>query len=115
MVFRLTAILLFLVLGACQRGRPEGDAVTIRIATTRGTLLYFPVHLAQSLGYYREEGIDVVIDELGSAPKSMQALVGGSVDIAAGGFISLLLLRAEHRSLQAFLLLVRDPGYVALV
>jgi hypothetical protein len=45
----------------------------------------------------------------------MQALLGGSVEMAAGGFMSVFLMHAEHRPVQAFFLLVRDPGYVALV
>jgi ABC-type nitrate/sulfonate/bicarbonate transport system substrate-binding protein len=35
--------------------------------------------------------------------------------MAAGGFMSVFLMHAEHRPVQAFFLLVRDPGYVALV
>jgi hypothetical protein len=54
--------------------------------------MFFPIHLADALGYYSQEEVDLVIDETGSAPKSMQALPGGSV-----------------------VLLVRDAGYVALV
>jgi len=59
--------------------------------------------------------VDLIIDETASAPKSMQALLGGSADVVAGGFMSILRMRAEDRPIQAFLLLVRDPGYVALV
>src|SRR4051812_14622211 len=35
--------------------------------------------------------------------------------MAAGGFMSVFLMYAERRPVQAFLLLVHDPGYVALV
>ena len=107
--------MLLALLCGCRGERPAGGAVTVRIASTRGSLLFFPVHLADALGYYRQEGIDLVIDETASAPKSMQALLGGSVDIAAGGFMSVFLMKSKRRPVQAFFLLVRDPGYVALV
>jgi NitT/TauT family transport system substrate-binding protein len=89
--------------------------MTVRLATTRGSLMFFPVYLGNSLGYYGQEGVNLIIDETASAPKSMQGLLGGSADVVAGGFMSVLRMRAEDRPIQAFLLLVRDPGYVALV
>jgi NitT/TauT family transport system substrate-binding protein len=85
------------------------------MAVTQGATLYFPVHLASALGYYSRERLDLVIDEVASAPKSMQALLGGSADMATSDFTSVFLMHADGRPVQAFFLLVRDPGYVALV
>jgi NitT/TauT family transport system substrate-binding protein len=112
---RLTLILLFATLCGCGGWQTRAGKMTVNLATTRGSLLFFPVHLAKSLGYYQQEGIDLAIEEVASAPKSMQALLGGSTDIVAGGFMSVVSMHAEGRPVQAFLLLVRDPGYVALV
>jgi hypothetical protein len=59
---------LFAVLLGCRGERRGAGTVTVHIATTRGSLLFFPVHLAYALGYYAQEGIDLVIDEMASAP-----------------------------------------------
>src|SRR5436190_19852192 len=114
-ITRLTLTLLLAMLCGCGTGQPKAGKTTVRLATTRGSLMFFPVHVARSLGYYDEEGVDLIIDETASAPKSMQALLGGSSDMVGGGFTSVVMMHAARRPVQAFLLLVRDPGYVALV
>ena len=42
-----------------------------------------PVPLAQTLGYYRDEGLDVTLENLATNSKTLQSLIGGSVDVAA--------------------------------
>src|SRR3982751_5655742 len=75
---RLPLAVLFTILCGCGAGQPKAGKTTVRLATTRGSLMFFPVHVAKSLGYYDEEGVDLMIDETASAPKSMQSLLGGS-------------------------------------
>src|SRR4051812_16845164 len=108
----------FLICGLLAGCRSDGEFAekpAIRLATTGGSLLYMPVYLAKALGFYEQEGVSVVIDEFASAPRSMQSLVGGSSDVAAGGFMSVVSMNAERRPVQAFLLLVRYPAMAALV
>ena len=52
---RLIPILLFAMLCGCKHERHGAGRMTVRVTATRGLLLFFPVHLAQSLGYYGEE------------------------------------------------------------
>ncbi len=54
-----------------------------------------PVLLAHSLGFYREEGLDVSLENLSSHEKAMQAMVGGSIDVASTSFSQVLYLAAE--------------------
>jgi NitT/TauT family transport system substrate-binding protein len=57
----------------------------------------------------------VKIEEMEGAPKSIQALFGGSVDVVAGGYLQFLDLVAQGRPLRAFLLMQRFPGFAAIV
>jgi len=47
----------------------------------KGLLYYLPLTLAERLGYFKEQGLTVTINDFGAGPKSLQALVGGSVDV----------------------------------
>jgi len=47
-------------------------------------LVYLPTTLADRLGYYRDEGLNVRIEDLQGGSKALQALQGGSVDVVSG-------------------------------
>jgi NitT/TauT family transport system substrate-binding protein len=102
------------LLAGCGDHR-SAEKPTIRFATTRGALLDFPVYLAQSLGYYDQEGIAVSLQEFSGAPKSMQSLLGGTTDIVCGGFTAVVMMNAQGRAVQAFDVLLRYSAFVGLV
>jgi hypothetical protein len=60
-----------LLLMSC--GTSSQEAPSIRLAVTRGSLLYLPVYLAGPLGFFQQEGVSVTLEETASAPKSMQS------------------------------------------
>ena len=103
------------LLSGCGDHGASGSKPAIRLITTRGSLLNMAVYLAKALGYYDQEGIAVSIDEVPDASKSMQSVIGGSSDIATGGFMSVVTMNAEHRPIQAFFVLDRYPAILALV
>ena len=74
-------VALCLLLAGC--GAKSGN-IRVRITDVGPRLQpqYLANTLAQSLGFYRKEGLDVTIETVPSAAKSMQALVGGSVEVA---------------------------------
>ena len=43
-------------------------------------LYYLPLTVAEKKGYFKEQGLDVEINDFGGGAKSLQALVGGSVE-----------------------------------
>jgi len=103
------------LLAGCGGHRGPAEKPTVRLAVTRGSFLFIPVYLAQSLGYYDQEGIAVSLQEMSGAPKSMQSLLGGSSDVGSGGFMSVVMMNAEHRPVQAFCVLFRYSAFVGLV
>ena len=49
----------------------------------KATLFYLPLTLAERLGYFKDEGLNVEIPDFPGGAKSLQALIGGSADIVA--------------------------------
>lgn len=99
----------FLVLAAMLAGCGGGGASSpkVRIALFRGEEL---VPLTKALGHFEKEGIDAEVNELASSSKAMEALLGGSVDVVAGGYDHAIRLAAEGRGTQSFMVLsVRSP------
>ena len=96
-----TLILITLLLAACSQ---KSANPTVRIATAGAGLQTFslPITFAEALGYDKEEGVDVSIDTLPSMGKTMQALVGGSVDVAGMSYAQTLQVAAEGQLLRFF-------------
>ena len=50
----------------------------------KSLLYYLPLTVAERKGFFKEEGLSVEINDFGGGAKSLQALVGGSVEAASG-------------------------------
>ncbi|HKD09149.1 MAG TPA: ABC transporter substrate-binding protein [Bryobacteraceae bacterium] len=111
----VSVFLTFTLLTGCGSDHQSAKKPAVRLAVTRGGLLYIPVYLARSLGYYDQEGLDVSLQEMAGTPKSMQSLLGGSSDVGSGGFMSVVMMNAERRSVQAFFVLFRYSAFIGLV
>ena len=73
--------LLFLFMGtACER-----KTNLIRINEVTHSVFYAPLYLADSLGYFEEEGIQIELTNGGGADNTMAAVLSGSADIGFCG------------------------------
>ena len=75
-------------------------------------MVYLPTTLAQELGFYREEGLDIELQDFAGGAKALQALVGGSADVVCGFYDHTIQMAAEGRALVAFVTMLRFPGLV---
>ena len=66
-----------------------------------------PLTIANKLGYFRDEGLDVELVDFSSASSALQALLKGSVQIEAGGYEQILGTFARGHFLQSLVLLGR--------
>ena len=90
--------LLFLNLGGCSR--PAGS---VRLAVGgQSALRFFPVYLARELGLFAQQGVQVEIADLSGSVKAMQALMGGSADVAAGFYDQTIQMAGEGRRVRSF-------------
>jgi NitT/TauT family transport system substrate-binding protein len=101
----------------CGRGPSSrrSERTPIHLAVTRGSLLYLPVFVAGPAGCFDRQNLAVNIEETEGAPKSMTALLSGTVDVIGAGYLQALDLVGQGRRLQAFLLMQRFPGFAAVV
>jgi NitT/TauT family transport system substrate-binding protein len=78
-------------------------------------LYYLPLTIAEQLGYFKDEGLDVTINDFGGGAKSLQALVGGSVDAVTGAYEHTINMQVKGQDVRALVELGRFPAIVVLV
>ena len=102
---------------SCGSRAPSGQSkrTEVRLATTRGSLLHLPVFVAGRAGCFDRQNMAVKIEETEGAPKSMTALLAGTVDVISGGYLQALDLVAQCRPIRAFLLMQQLPGLALVI
>ena len=91
----------------------RSGAPHVRLAVGgQNQLVYLPTTLAQELGYYKEEGLDVELQDHAGGAKALQSLVGGSSDVVSGFYDHTIQMAAEGRAFVAFVNMLRFPGLV---
>jgi len=78
----------------------------------KNLLYYLPLSIAESLGYFKAEGLDVTIADFAGGSRALQAVVGGSADVVSGAFEHTLNMQAKGMKLRAFVLQGRAPQVV---
>jgi NitT/TauT family transport system substrate-binding protein len=112
---RRSFVLLAIFLAGCGSA-PQPQKSSIRIAIGgRAALDFIPVYLASALGFFRDEGIEVTLQDLASTPKALQALLGGSTDVVAGAYDGAVQMSIEGKSIQAIAVLERWPPFAVVV
>jgi sulfonate transport system substrate-binding protein len=109
--FVFAAVVASCVQAGCGRAGNAGARVRIAIGG-QNQMIYLPTTLAQELGFYREEGLDVELQDFAGGSKALQALVGGSADVVSGFYDHTIQMAAEGRPMIAFVTMLRFPGLV---
>ncbi|MFO1318081.1 MAG: ABC transporter substrate-binding protein [Burkholderiales bacterium] len=76
----------------------------------KATLYYLPLTLAERLGYFRDAGLDVEINDFPGGAKALQALIGGSADVVSGAFEHTITMQTLSQKVTAFVLQSNNPG-----
>jgi NitT/TauT family transport system substrate-binding protein len=90
-------------------GVPRPGLQAVRLAIHQDPIAVLPVRVAQTLGFCAEEGLAVETFEVAGGAKAMQALLGGSVDVAVASMSDAVQLAVEGRDVRGFLLLYTRP------
>lgn len=110
-VLIVVSVVSVVVMMACARGSSTGAHVRLAIGGAN-QMVYLPTTLAQQLGFFRREGVDVELQDFAGGSKALQALVGGSADVVSGFYDHTIQMAADGRRLTAFVNMLRFPGLV---
>lgn len=78
-------------------------------------LFHLPVILADRLGYYADEGLDIKIIDVRSGNEAVQALLSGDAQVASGYIGNVLTMTAKGQPLRSFVTTMNSPGVVVAV
>jgi NitT/TauT family transport system substrate-binding protein len=96
-------------LAACSGSHQPTSLQVVRLAIHQDPIASLPLRVAQTLGYYEAAGLAVETSEVAGGTKALQALLGGSVDVAAATMSDAVQLALEGRDVRGFLLLYTRP------
>ena len=95
---------------ALAQDKPELSTVRLGVGG-KAALYYLPLTITERLGYFKDEGLTVEISDLQGGSKTMQALVGGSIDVASGAYEHTITIQSKGQNIQAFVAQGRYPGF----
>lgn len=88
---------------------PEKTKVVLAVGG-KATLYYLPLTLADRLGYFSDEGLDVEINDFPGGSRALQALIGHSADVVSGAYEHTIVMQTLAQKVQAFVLQGMNPG-----
>ena len=92
----------------------EKPKLTIAVGG-KNLLYYLPLTVAESLGFFKAEGLEVQVVDFAGGSQALRAVVGGSADVVSGAFEHTVNMQAKGQRLRAFVLQGRAPQIVLAV
>lgn len=102
------AAVTLLVAGLVQAQAPERKDVHIAVGG-KASLYYLPLTIAEQLGYFKAEGLDVKISDFAGGSQALRAVVGGSADVVSGAYEHTINMQAQKQGMMAFVQMGRLP------
>ena len=109
----LTAIALACAVGAAGAAR-AGEKITLMVGGYEKQI-YLPAKLAESLGYFKDEGLDVELLNEGAGVDAEGELLTGSVQGVVGFYDHCVDMQSKGKFMQSVVQLAQAPGEVELV
>jgi NitT/TauT family transport system substrate-binding protein len=94
--------------GLHAQPRLEKTKVAIAVGG-KASFYYLPLTIAEQLGYFKAEGLEVEISDFAGGARALQAVVGGSADVVSGAYEHTINLQNKGQMFQAFVLQGRAP------
>jgi sulfonate transport system substrate-binding protein len=118
---QLAAVLASLVLAAAcgSTGSPStGSVQTVSLKIMVGGLnkqIYLPNMLAQRLGYFNEQHLDVTLIDEGTGQASEDEVVAGNVDAGSGAYVHPMVLNTQGKKVETICQFGIAPGEAEVV
>jgi NitT/TauT family transport system substrate-binding protein len=113
LVAAAAALLAAAITGAAAQA-PEKKDVKLGVGG-KALLYYLPLTIAEKKGFFKEQGLDVEISDFAGGARSLQALVGGSIDVVTGAYEHTIRMQAKGQDIRAVLELGRFPGIAVCI
>ncbi|MGI4777161.1 MAG: ABC transporter substrate-binding protein [Janthinobacterium lividum] len=91
-----------------QQAKLEKTRISVAVGG-KAAFYYLPLTIAEQLGYFKAEGLEVEISDFAGGARALQAVVGGSADVCSGAYEHTLNLQAKNQIFQAFVMQGRAP------
>ena len=105
----LLAACLSFAAGAALAQAPEKPKLTLGVGG-KALLYYLPLTIAEQKGFFKEQGLDVEIQDFAGGARSLQALIGGSIDVVTGAYEHTIRMQAKGQDIRAVIELGRFPA-----
>ena len=92
----------------------HAKAITINVGGAEKQI-YLPAKLAEALGYYKDEGLDVTLENEAAGVEGADALVAGEVQGVVGFYDHTIDLASKGKHAESVVQFSRAPGEVELV
>ena len=89
----------------------EKPKVTIAVGG-KNLFYYLPLTVAEQLGYFKDEGLDLTIVDFAGGSRALAAVVGGSADVVSGAFEHTVNMQFKGQPMRAFVLQGAAPQIV---
>ena len=90
----------FAIVFASSKLREADARIVVGVSTVN--VAFLPVYLTQDKGFFKDEGLDVLVVMFNAGATNLQAMIGGDVQIMAGGVPETVLARAGGLDIKNF-------------
>lgn len=97
---RIRLGLVFLVFFVAFNPRYANARIVVGVSTVN--VAFLPIYLTQDKGFFKDEGLDVLVVMFNAGATNLQAMIGGDVQIMAGGVPETVLARAGGADIKNF-------------
>lgn len=90
----------FLTVVGGMKFSPADARIVVGVSTVN--VAFLPIYVTQDKGFFKNEGLDVLVVMFNAGATNLQALIGGDVQIMAGGAPETVLARAGGLDIKNF-------------
>src|SRR5499425_3916329 len=101
MAKRSLALVIVLLLCSLSALPTRSDAKII-VGLSSVNVAFLPVYVTEAKGFFKDEGLDALVVMFNAGATNLQALIGGDVQIMAGGVPETVLARASGVDIKNF-------------
>jgi NitT/TauT family transport system substrate-binding protein len=86
--------------GSAATAKPE--RASLKVGLAQPIFSYTPLYVAKEKGFWEDENLDVELTIFQSSTENQQALLGGAIDIGAGGYTEPMTIAAQGKDTVVF-------------